>query len=304
MRRNQGNSAEPAGPDDLEVVGESFHQDELWAIAGGRRAGRIRHDIHAVLIAEHDNAHDPNAVSVWIGGRRVGHLSRENAALMRPGLRRLQQLHRTTIALPGVIAGSGSGNLGVFLKYDAEEFGVPPTRRTRPARGTTGNLRTGLSNAVATDAEDDSYDLGWLDTLPGEPHDRVSRLRDLLRAETDLIGRHYLFAELESVLYGRRDADPAALADYDLACRQHDAEMAGIVPALLAKFGVVPLLQTYRQAAIRHQKAKNPELALWWAERGLARYADHPANEDGPRDLHKRAASYRTAVARSRLSRT
>jgi hypothetical protein len=32
-----------------------------------------------VLLAERDNSYDPNAISVWIDGSQVGHLSRDDA---------------------------------------------------------------------------------------------------------------------------------------------------------------------------------------------------------------------------------
>lgn len=75
------------GDEDLEVVGESYHQDNLWQLAGAQPGTqRVREDIYAVLVAEDNNPYDPNAVAVWIDGLRVGHLSRENAQRYRPGL--------------------------------------------------------------------------------------------------------------------------------------------------------------------------------------------------------------------------
>ncbi len=285
--RDGMHATEIAGDDDLRVSGESFHQDILWVIVGGRTRDPVRHEIHALLVAEHGNPHDPNAVSVWIAGHRVGHLGREDARLLRPGLIRLQRQYKQAIALAGHVIGGGADghrlhSLGVFLTFDAAAFGV----------------RTGRTPAVATDAADDRYDLGWLSELPADPETRVRRLRQALGTETELIGRHYLFAELESTLYGLRDKLPSALGDYDDVCRSHDAEMERIVPALVDEFGAVPLLETYRQAAIRHHRANNPGMALWWSERGITRYADHPANQDAVRDLHRRAGTYRAAVAR------
>ena len=40
----------------------------------------------------------------------------------------------------------------------------------------------------------------------------------------------------------------------------------GIRQACIAKWGKVPLLETYRQMAIRQQKAHNYRQALWWAD--------------------------------------
>jgi hypothetical protein len=292
------------GREDLEVVGESFYQNNLWTLVGGWRGSRIRYETVAVLVAEHDNQYDAKAVSVWISGHKVGHLSREDAAALRLGLIALQQKHGQAIALAGHIIGGGAdegrkGMLGVFLDHDPAEFGLPARTMAPALSGSTGSIRTGLSQAVLTDEADESYDLGWLSTLPGEPDSRLNRLRALLVQEKDLISRHYVFAELESSLYGLRESMPAALDEYDSACRAHDSEMGDIVSALVGKFGVVPLLTTYRQAAIRHQKAKDLQSALWWAERGIALYGENPAKSEMLLDLYKRAGAYRARIDRS-----
>jgi hypothetical protein len=75
------------GGEDLEMVGESFYQSNLWHLAGARPGEeRVREDIYAVLVAEDNNPYDANAVAVWIDGLQVGYLSRENAQRYRPGL--------------------------------------------------------------------------------------------------------------------------------------------------------------------------------------------------------------------------
>lgn len=289
------------GYDDLEVVGESFYQHNLRELAGAGVGGRVWKEIHALLVAEHGNRYDTNAISVWVHGLKAGHLSREDAALLRPGLLALQKLHDQAIALAGVIAGGGrdddgrARSLGVLLKYDRTEFGLAP--KLPVARADDGGVRTGLSQALLTDVADDTYDLDWLNSLPGDPVKRLTQLRKLMDRETDPISRHYLFAELESSLYKFRDAFPTALEEYDSTCRQHDTEMDRILPALVEKFSVVPLLGTYRQAAIRHQKAKDYAEALRWAERGIALYGDKPAKQEMLADLQKRAASYRAKLA-------
>lgn len=118
------------GDEDLEVVGESFYQENLWLLAGGRSGGsRVRVEVTAVLAAEPDNPYDANAVGVWIDGLKVGHLSREDARQYRPGLFALQERRGAPIALPGVIVGGGSGRdrkglLGVFLRHDPADFGL------------------------------------------------------------------------------------------------------------------------------------------------------------------------------------
>ena len=56
------------------------------------------------------------------------------------------------------------------------------------------------------------------------------------------------------------------------------------------KFGVVPVIEMYRQAAIRAQKAKAWDEARAWAQRGIEVYADHAARSEVVDDLHKRLA--------------
>jgi HIRAN domain len=130
------------GDEALEVVGESYYQDNLWQLAGARPGKeRVREDIYAVLVAEDDNPYDPNAVAVWISGLKVGHLSRENAQLYRPGLLAQQEALGRPVALAGVITGGGirsdgPGKLGVFLQHDPEDFGLrrhplPPLPESR-----------------------------------------------------------------------------------------------------------------------------------------------------------------------------
>jgi hypothetical protein len=134
------------------------------------------------------------------------------------------------------------GMLGMWLTHDPADFGlaaiVPP-----PPAALAGSMRTGLTEALLTDAEDDSYDLSWLHRLPS---DALAAVRELRRL-------------------------------------RHNAEMDGIRAALLAKFGKVPVLETYRQMAIRRQKAKDWQQAIWWVERGLALYGEQAARPPGIR---------------------
>jgi hypothetical protein len=288
------------GGEDLEVVGESFYQSNLWHLAGARQGEqRVRKDICAVLVAEDDNPYDANAVAVWIDGLKVGHLSRENALRYRAGLLAQQEARGMPIALAGVIVGGGirddgPGMLGVFLNHDSEDFGLRPHPLSQPSES---RMRTGLSDAFATDAADDSYDLGWMRGLPSDDIRAIPHVRGLLAHEKDVLDRHFMYAQLEAILYRCRDAFASALGEYDQACRQHDAEMDGIRRACLGKWGQVPLLETYRQMAIRQQKAHNYSQALWWAERGLAIYGSDCARPEAVDDLRSRATKYRAKLA-------
>jgi hypothetical protein len=284
-----------AGDDPMEVVGESHYQDALWTIVGGPRADPVHYETQAVLEPEPDNPHDPNAIQVLVEGHLVGYLSREDAAIYRPGLLRLIEASPTgRVALEAQIVGGGPrrdgiGFLGVFLDHDPADFGLTPQPTTN---GRT--LRTGFSDATATDLEDDSYDLSWHPRLPENDVVAIRELRSLLDTESDPIDRHYMLCELEKRLYKSRDSFDSALDEFDAVCRQHHAEMTTIRPALLDKFGVIPVIDTYRQAAIRCQKAKNWQGLQDWAQRGIGVYSEQAARTEAVEDLHKRL-SYATA---------
>jgi hypothetical protein len=187
----------------------------------------------------------------------------------------------------------GPGRLGVFLDHDPADFGLRPMA---PPRASGSAMRTGLTDALATDQADNAYDLSWMSDLPVDDLRAIKALRQLLEREADAIDRHFMHAHLEALLYRSRDVFSSALDEYDQSCRRHDAEMDGIRAAMVAKWGQVPVLETYRQMAIRQQKAKNFEQALWWAERGLALYAGDCARPEAVDDLQQRAASYRAKL--------
>lgn len=140
--------------------------------------------------------------------------------------------------------------LGVWLAWDPADFGL--AARRVPVEPPA--VRTGLGLAVASDLADDSYDLSWLGRLPEDGPRRLKMLRSLLEIDREPLSRHYLYAQLERDLYAYRDVFRAALQEYDEVTVNHDAEMDVIRPAMLAKFGTLPLLETYRQASIRHAK--------------------------------------------------
>lgn len=303
IRHSFGPSREPAsligsarlhpGDDDLEVVGESSNQAALWAICNGSVGDRVRHRIVAVLVPEPTNTYDANAISVQVDGSVVGYLPRDIAARYLPALHRMMDLAGGHVALDGVIVGGGyyedgPGRLGVWLSHDAEAFGGPARRAGQLSDVREPLMRTGFSEAWRTDAEDDSYDLSWYSGLPAGDRQAIAALRDLLGTERDPIDRHFQFAELQARLYRCRELYDTALDEFDDACRQHDAEMETICQSFMAKWNKVPLLETYRQMAIRQQKNKDWDACLWWAERGLELYGNDAAREDAVEDLLKR----------------
>jgi hypothetical protein len=285
------------GYETLEVVGESNYQDALWKIVGGFRRDPVRFSCTAVLLPEPSNHYDGNAIRVIAENHLVGYLAREDAAVYLPGLQRLiGSCESGCVGLAGQVVGGGPrrggvGFLGVFLDHNPADFGVAPHYTTG------GTLRTGFSEAIATDLADDSYDLSWLATLDDDDETAVARLRTLLDDEHDPIDRHYMLCEQETRLYRLRDRRPAALDEFDDACEQHHGEMGVLRQALLDKFGVVPLIEMYRQAAIRCQKAKRWEDAREWARRGLDVYGEQAARPEVVEDLHKRLAHAESKIA-------
>lgn len=284
------------GTEDLDVVGESFYQGELWTLVGGVTQERVRQEIYALLLPDPENQHDPNAIAVYINGLLVGHLGRDDAAQMTPGLKALMAKHPGEyIAVEGVIAGGGMredglGRLGVFLKYDPEDFGLQPSRGLSLSEPVQ-LLRTGYSEAMATDLQDDSYDLSWMSTLSPDGPKALRQLRELAATNQEPISRHFIFAELERLLYGYRDDLPGALEECDEWAEKHHQELQdGLRQILIDKFSALPLLATYKQSCVRHSKAKNQEAVLLWAERGITMYGDEAFKDEWVADLEKRAA--------------
>jgi hypothetical protein len=279
------------GSDDLEVVGESHYQQDLWLLSRATFGDAVRTEIVAVLVPEPSNPYDENAISVQIEGHVVGHLARPVAQAYLPGLRKLMDSLGGYVALKGVIVGggqrgNGTGFLGVWLEHDPHDFGLSVQRDGTLTEAT---MRTGFSEAWLTDVADDSYDLSWFNELPEGDRPAIAKLRELLATDPDPIDRHFQFAELESRLYKSRDLYAEALDEYDDTCRRHDAEMEGICRAFLAKWEKIPLLDTYRQMAIRQQKKKDWTACAWWAQRGIALYGDNAARQDSVEDTSKAA---------------
>ncbi|MFS2015049.1 hypothetical protein ACEN88_00540 [Massilia sp. CT11-108] len=76
----------PSGSFTTDVVGESHYFDNIRLIAMNMDGdGAVVH-CTAMLAPEEENPSDPNAVGVWIEGKKVGHLSKDEAPLFRQAL--------------------------------------------------------------------------------------------------------------------------------------------------------------------------------------------------------------------------
>jgi hypothetical protein len=77
------------GGNRVDVVGESFYRRAIQAAMAIVGQGQ---DTWASLVPDPANPYDPNAVKVIIGGKHVGHLSRDVAIVFGPVARRITEL--------------------------------------------------------------------------------------------------------------------------------------------------------------------------------------------------------------------
>jgi hypothetical protein len=101
---------------EVGVVGESHYQDALTDIVGGKRPESVRIPIQATLVLEPDNPYDPNAVAVYIAGRKVGYLPRPAAEAFAPVGRRLAEQQQVGSCSATITGGwdRGDGDTGHF----------------------------------------------------------------------------------------------------------------------------------------------------------------------------------------------
>jgi hypothetical protein len=96
---------------DIEIVGESYYEAHIRAVAGRASGG----EFEIVLQAEPDNPYDGNAVGVYAYGGKVGHLSREMAAAWQPMILVAQSEGFVVAGYAAVFGGTpDKPNLGVF----------------------------------------------------------------------------------------------------------------------------------------------------------------------------------------------
>lgn len=109
------------GDDSFEVaiVGESFYQDVLEELAGGRSDASADLECEALLVPETDNPYDVNAVGIYIEGRKVGHMDRRGAAAYRRLLKKVGQPLAQISCYAKIVGGwerrDDAGHFGVML---------------------------------------------------------------------------------------------------------------------------------------------------------------------------------------------
>lgn len=288
----------------VEVVGESNYQQALRAEATRAVGGQLP----VKLVPEPSNKYDGNAVRVCTSrDQTLGYLPRDMAEVVQPAIARFRATEHSWPSCTGKLVGLETGKtLGIWLDLDLFRLGIGPKPRpvaapTRPSTyrpSASPGFRSGLSAAVATDEEDDSYDLSWMARLADDMSD-IRDLRQFLTTDPHPISRHYLFCALERQLYRARDAFASAADEFDNASREHDAEMDGIRQALVLKFGKLPLLETYKLAAIRHSEAGDLQQVISWAQRGIDLYGDLAADPIWSEDLAKRRDKANAKLAKA-----
>jgi len=109
-----------AGDFDFNIVGESYRQDEIAAVAGGRTEDGVRLETHADLSPEANNPHDANAVAVSIDGHHVGYLSRADAIQYRTRFGTRKAMCGALIVGGWDRGGRDRGHFGVRLDIDED----------------------------------------------------------------------------------------------------------------------------------------------------------------------------------------
>jgi hypothetical protein len=103
----------------VNVVGESFHQDGIEAMSGGRTEdGALFPLVTAQLVREPGNPYDTNAVRVQIGDQTCGHIARDEAPDYHATIAALAEIGRPTTCRAWITGGWDRGTL------DRGHFGI------------------------------------------------------------------------------------------------------------------------------------------------------------------------------------
>ena len=102
---------------DFEIVGESFYQDNLSKIVGGKTFDGHDEQVEAVLYPERNNPYDKNAVAVKIQNRQVGHLSKADASIYRKHFKTKKKYVEAIIVGGWDRKNGDEGHFGVKLDF-------------------------------------------------------------------------------------------------------------------------------------------------------------------------------------------
>ena len=110
---------------EVGVVGESHYQDALTAIVGGKGPRQRPHPDPSTLVPEPDNPYGPNAIAVYIAGRKVGHLPRPAAHAFAPVARRLADQQRVGTCSATITGGWIAGTVIPGTSASSSTWPIP-----------------------------------------------------------------------------------------------------------------------------------------------------------------------------------
>lgn len=111
----------------VEVVGESNYTSNFEAICGPRSRDGVDKQTRALLVLEHNNPHDRNAVRVSIEGMTVGYLSRSVALDFRRAIKSAGYSKHAIFDCAAIIRGGWDngrgkrGHYGVWLDIPKDD---------------------------------------------------------------------------------------------------------------------------------------------------------------------------------------
>jgi hypothetical protein len=108
---------------EVQVAGESFHEDAIHAVEERRSPGS---PLVAVLVPDTGNPYDPNAVAAYVNGKLVGFLPRDMARRVQPAIVAFCHPHGgRLVSCPAEIRWHDVGPQVVLL-LDPEPLGLRP----------------------------------------------------------------------------------------------------------------------------------------------------------------------------------
>jgi hypothetical protein len=252
---------------EVQVAGESFHQDAIHAVEERSPPGS---PLVAVLVPDPGNAHDSNAVAVYVNGEHVGFLPRDMARRVQPAIAAFSHTHGgRLVSCPAQIRWHDVGPQVVLL-LDPGPLGLRPeafetvpdmaatigrllVRFDEPSPHLTGGDAEARSALVRVDGEREEIDANY-DRSPGDwprVEDALRSLAGRLATAGDPSTSDAWLSIARATRYqrGRRDDTLSALIEALYWGRGNDhawselvdyASAAPHVPMLRALFARVP----------------------------------------------------------------
>jgi hypothetical protein len=252
---------------EVQVAGESFHQNAIHAVEERNPPGS---PLVAVLVPDPGNAHDSNAVAVYVNDEHVGFLPRDMARRVQPAIAAFSHTHGgRLVSCPAQIRWHDVGPQVVLL-LDPGPLGLRPeafetvpdmaatigrllVRLDEPSPHLTGGDAEARSALVRVDGEREEIDANY-DRSPGDwprVEDTLRRLAGRLATAADPFTSDAWLSVARATRYqrGRRDDTLSALIEALYWGRGNDhawselvdyASAAPHVPMLRALFARVP----------------------------------------------------------------